>query len=170
MVVWRQNNTDLRTRIVRTNLTMLAIRTVPAQLRAAPAVLFVNGEYVLFGLDVDTAAPPATPVPISRTTSTGTTWSAATTVGEVSNSGPFELAAANDRFAGVWLFYSNGQPSVTGLYLVPGSTTTNERILARTTGIPNTPGTMVDGQGNIYLYFRPGALNELHQLLLIMQV
>ena len=122
---------------------------------------------MLFGLDVDVSSPPATPVAIHRTQWNGSAWSAPVQVGTVSNSGPFELAAAPDRFGGVWLFYSNGQLSLTGRYLAAGASAGDERVLAQTTGLRNRPGTVADPQSNIQVLFHLGDTDFLQRLMLV---
>ncbi len=170
MVVWRQDATQFRSRTVSANLSLSSIRNVPAQLRAGLAAVNVDNRFTLFGLDVDVSSPPATPVAIHRTQWNGSAWSAPVQVGTVSNSGPFELAAAPDRFGGVWLFYSNGQLSLTGRYLAAGASAGDERVLAQTTGLPNRPGTVVDPQSNIQVLFHLGDTDFLQRLMLVTRV
>ena len=142
-----------------------AIVEVSNQFQAAPVVVVLDDEFQVYGAD-GTAAPADI---LQATWQPGPgTWSAPASVGQIP-AGQLELAAAADRFGGVWLVYAAGQASLTGSYLRTGFPP-DPAVLIEMAVTPRLPSAVRDAQGNLQVYYRPGTGTELHKLFLLSEV
>lgn len=167
MVVWgRPPLTFFSRRYLANPESPQAVVEVSNQFKAAPAVVAVpGGSFEVFGL-----AALAMPTNVLRCTwnAATSTWLAPAVVGPKSGGLP-ELSAAVDRFGGTWLLYSNGEPNLVGRYLRAGFLP-DPALLAELSHEPRFPSAVLDAQGNVDVYYRPGILQEIRRLDLISEI
>jgi len=170
MVIWKEQSLSGITFQSRLYLgsqnNAQAIVEISNQFQSAPVVVATqDDDFHVYGTD-GTSAPSAI---LTANWSGGPAWSAPGVVGSIS-AGLLELAAAADRFAGVWLIYADGQASLTGRYLRSGFPS-DPAILIDAVDVPRYPSAMRDSEGNIRVYYRPGSgIDELHELNLISRI